>query len=161
MTHDNIKFCLNNILRQAGRRTKIEERHCFTMAFPDNNSKPDITMINSPFSPNKELVIDVTIAAPIPGEFSQQQLSKEAALIPLRAANAAFQKEIRNISQLLTATIWIFCLLLSNPLERFTQIACPFYKNSPKLRKSFGVFLRKQFTNIGFDFYQLPFNVLL
>ena len=93
MTHDNIKFCLNNILRQAGRRTKIEERHCFTMAFPDNNSKPDITMINSPFSPNKELVIDVTIAAPIPGEFSQQQLSKEAALIPLRAANAAFQKK--------------------------------------------------------------------
>ena len=93
MTHDNVKFCLNNILRQAGRRTKIEERHCFTMAFPDNNNKPDITIINSPLSHNREMVIDVTIAAPVPGDNSQQQLSNEAALMPLRAANVAFQKK--------------------------------------------------------------------
>ena len=63
------------------------------MAFPDNNNKPDIIIINSPFLHNREMVIDVTIAAPVPGDNSQQQLSKEAALMPLRAANVAFQKK--------------------------------------------------------------------
>ena len=130
------------------------------MAFPDNNNKPDITIINSPFSHNREMVIDVTIAAPVPGDNSQQQLSKEAALMPLRAANVAFQKKSRNMIQLLLVTIWIFYLLCLNPLEKFIRIACPFYKNSPKLRKSSGIFRIRLFTNTGFDYYQLLFNVL-
>jgi len=87
-THDNIKYCLEGICREAGRRTKIEEKHCFTAKYPLDKKRPDITVENNVLS-QRPLVIDTTVTAPIPQPTTSRQLSKQQALIPLRAANKA------------------------------------------------------------------------
>ena len=85
-THDNIKYCLDGICREAGRRTKIEEKHCFAAQYPLDNKRPDITVFNNVLS-QRPLIIDTTITAPIPQPTTVRQLSKQEALIPLRSAN--------------------------------------------------------------------------
>ncbi len=51
---------------QSGHATKLEERGVFQGQNPDNNMRPDITILN-PFVHSQEHLIDVSICCPVEG----------------------------------------------------------------------------------------------
>ena len=64
--HDQIKDTIASIYKYCGLIVKREERHCFQAIDPDNNLRPDISILNPPNGENQQ-ILDVAIVGPIPG----------------------------------------------------------------------------------------------
>ena len=98
-THDSTKFMLEKLCNFAGLYTRVEETGVFQEAMPNSNRRPDLSIYNHP-SPNyypHKLIVDVSFAHPIPIT-AKRQLTRNQALIPARAANAAFNRKINSYS---------------------------------------------------------------
>ena len=98
-THDNIKVVLRDLCNAAGLQTRVEETGVFQEAVPDSNRRPDLSIFNHPnpkYYPNK-VIMDVSLAHPIPID-SNRVLTRNQALAPGRAANAAHSRKINSYS---------------------------------------------------------------
>lgn len=68
-THNMLVLELNSLLRYAGGYTVREERHCFSRDLPDNNHRPDISILNPEGLqlPGKKVLLDVAVTCPLDG----------------------------------------------------------------------------------------------
>ncbi len=103
---------------------RLEEQGCFQEAYPDNNKRPDISLLN--LNPHKKIVCDISVAHPypIPGA---NTLTRVQALQPLRAANNTFQRKINTyiiiINTYVMPTTSSFDHLFSSLLANYIQDA--------------------------------------
>ena len=67
-THDNVN---RELINYAGVATKREEQHCFRVAFPDSNLRPDISIDEGSFT-NTKMVLDTAITCTLTGCAEQQ-----------------------------------------------------------------------------------------
>ena len=74
---------------------RLEEQGCFQEAYPDNNKRPDISLLN--LNPHNKIVCDISVAPyPVTGA---NTLTRLQALQPFRAANNTFQRKIKTTFQ--------------------------------------------------------------
>ena len=64
--HDQIKDTIASIYKYCGLITKREERHCFQAIDPENDQRPDISILNPPNGENQQ-ILDIAIVGPLPG----------------------------------------------------------------------------------------------
>ena len=68
-THNMLVMELNNLIRFAGGNTIREETHCFGAHLPDDNHRPDISILN-PVAlnlPARKALLDVAVTCPLEG----------------------------------------------------------------------------------------------
>jgi hypothetical protein len=108
-THDGLVSELHSILNYFGVRNRVEELGCFQLGVPDNNRRPDLSIMEGPISELKT-VTDVQITCPINGagggaenmERERGVLTREHALEKGRSANRAAASKIgkyRNVCE--------------------------------------------------------------
>jgi hypothetical protein len=81
------------MLNHCGIKTIVEEKNCFKSIDPGNGDKLDISAINLPGYPMKQL-LDIRITCPCPTD-GKSILTTTQALTPLRAANLSYQDKKR------------------------------------------------------------------
>ena len=94
--HDALVIELDDILSYAGFWTKREELGCFQMADPDDNKRPDISVLNPVNCKHPKLVLDVSVTSPLEGAekgILRPPKSRRRALIKDAAANTRFQQK--------------------------------------------------------------------
>jgi hypothetical protein len=92
-THNNVRDTFNAMLNHCGIKTIVEEKNCFKSVDPDNGMKLDISAINLPGYPMKQL-LDIRITCPCPTD-GKTMLTSAQALTPLRAANHSHHDKLR------------------------------------------------------------------
>jgi hypothetical protein len=79
---------------------RLEEQGCFQEAYPENNKRPDISLLN--LNPHKKIVCDISVAHPYPIT-GVNTLTRAQALQPFRAANNTLQRKINTYQPLCDA----------------------------------------------------------
>jgi hypothetical protein len=96
-THDSTKLALKTLCNFAGLYSRVEENGVFQEAVPNSKRRPDLSIFNHPkYYPNK-IIVDVAFAHPIPID-GKKVLTRNEALVPSRAANAAFNRKNNSYS---------------------------------------------------------------
>ena len=90
-THNNLVGELNNILRYCGKRTKVEERRVFGAVDPNNNLRPDITIMEPDRLGTSKLLLDVSVTSPLTGFTGRVVEAGNAAKVVVAAKNAKYQ----------------------------------------------------------------------
>ncbi len=98
--HDSLKFLWREFFSLSGTMVRLEEQGCFQEAYPENNKRPDISLLN--LNPHKKIVCDISVAHPYPIT-GANTLTRVQALQPLRSANNTFQRKINTYQHLCDA----------------------------------------------------------
>lgn len=104
-THDQIVEELEMIIKYSGKSTKREEANLFLDIDPDNpddNKRPDITVLNPGGTTYGKLLIDVSITCPLPGAQSGKQIpiSQETALKVGKQAGIIYSNKVQKYKAL-------------------------------------------------------------
>ena len=87
----------------SGIRTRMEEVGCFQEAYPNSRKRPDITTSNFPTCTKSKLVLDISMAHPIPILALNTSLSKPQALVKDRAAIKRHRDKCRKYTEIANA----------------------------------------------------------
>jgi hypothetical protein len=94
--HDMVKETLISLWKYCGYIVKREEKNCFKGTDPDNNLRPDISILN-PSNGEDQQILDVAIVGPIPG--SQKGILSITPADSNRPGIAAARREQQKITK--------------------------------------------------------------
>jgi len=93
--HDSVVLALERLFNSCKFRTKVEERGAFDLHDQGTGRRPDLTIFNLP-GYREKLLTDLQVTSPV----SNVSLTRNQALVPLRAAETAHKQKIRSYGDL-------------------------------------------------------------
>ena len=100
-THDAMVHELDEILRYCGKWTRREERGVFQLINPNDNKRPDISIINPSGTTTSKLLLDVAVTCPISGAQGgiHSTITHQQAIQPGRMAASMYNVKQRKYQQ--------------------------------------------------------------
>ena len=128
-THDSLSYCFKDFLNHAGIMARMEELGCFRGSDPNCNKKPDLSLFNYPNCLKQKLILDLSLAHPVP-ILGSVELSRNQAILPNRAGNKRVHEKRIKYQQIADANNLEFLPIIFETTGRMHPLTAKFFDDT-------------------------------